>query len=60
MIKENPKITRNELVEKLGINPSAIQKHIANLKNKGIIERIGADRGGHWKVMENELDKWRD
>jgi len=50
LIKENPKITRGELSDKLGINPSAIQKHIQKLKTDGTIERIGGDKGGYWKV----------
>ena len=49
LITENPKITRSELSETLGINPSAIQRHIQKLKNEGIIERIGGDKGGYWK-----------
>jgi ATP-dependent DNA helicase RecG len=34
LIKENPKITRSELSDKLGINPSAIQRHIQRLKKR--------------------------
>jgi Fic family protein len=51
LIKENPKITRTELSNKLGINPSAIQRHIQKLKTEGIIERIGGDKGGCWKII---------
>jgi len=51
LITENPKITRIELSEKLGINPSAIQRHIQKLKRDGLIERIGGDKGGYWKIM---------
>jgi len=50
LIKENPKITRNELSDQLGINPSAIQRHIQKLKAEGMIERIGGDKGGYWKI----------
>ena len=50
LIKDNPKITRSELSHKLGINPSAIQKHIQKLKTDGTIERIGGDKGGYWKI----------
>jgi Fic family protein len=50
LIQKNPKITRNELVDKLGINPSAIQRHIQKLKTDGIIERMGGDKGGYWKI----------
>jgi len=55
LIKENPKITRGELSNKLEINPSAIQRHIQKLKIKGMIERIGGDKGGYWKVNEESL-----
>ncbi|MCL2098372.1 MAG: Fic family protein [Bacteroidales bacterium] len=50
LIKENPKITRKELSERLGINPSAVQKHIQKLKIDGLIERIGSDKTGYWKI----------
>ena len=52
LIRENQKITRGELSDKLGINPSAIQRHIQKLKTDGIIERIGGDKGGYWKINE--------
>lgn len=52
LIKENPYISRMELSDKLGINGLAIQKYIVKLKAAGIIERIGADRGGYWRIIE--------
>lgn len=52
LIKENPYISRKELIDKLGINGSAIQKYIVKLKAAGIIERIGADRGGYWRIIK--------
>ncbi len=48
LIKENKHITRKELCKTLGINPSAVQKHIENLKAKGFLVRKGGDKGGHW------------
>jgi len=45
----DPKISRSQLAEKLGINESAIQKHIETLKKKGLIERHG-ETTGYWKV----------
>jgi len=50
LIKENPKITRGELSHKLGINPSAVQRHIQKLKTDGAIVRIGGDKGGFWQI----------
>ncbi len=52
LIKQNSRITRRELSEKLAINPSAIQKHLEKLKEMGIIKRIGPDKGGYWEVLE--------
>lgn len=54
LIKDKPEITRMELSEKLNINPSAVQKHLQKLKTNGFIERIGADKGGYWKILKNE------
>lgn len=50
-IIENPKISRGGLSEKLGINPSAVQKHIDKLKTEGIIRRIGKTTG-YWEILE--------
>jgi len=54
LIKENPKISRRDLSEKLSINPSAVQKHLKKLKEKRVLRRIGPDRGGYWEVVEGE------
>jgi len=48
----NPRITRKELSAELGINESAVQKHIMKLKSAGIIERAGSDRGGNWRIIK--------
>ncbi len=51
LLKENAKLSRKELSDKLSINPSAVQKHIERLKKKGFIKRVGPDKGGYWKVL---------
>jgi ATP-dependent DNA helicase RecG len=40
------------LSEKLNINPSAVQKHINKLKQKGLLKRVGPTKGGYWKIVE--------
>ena len=53
LIKDNPYITRQELVDKIGIKASAIQKHIEKLKAQKRIERVGSSTfGGHWEIKE--------
>src|SRR5690554_4218626 len=49
LIQNKPQITRQALAKELQINPSAVQKHIENLKAQGVIERIGGTRG-YWQV----------
>lgn len=45
-----PQCTRAELCSKLGKADGTIKEHLSKLQEKGIIERIGADYGGYWKV----------
>ncbi|MDR2586487.1 MAG: putative DNA binding domain-containing protein [Prevotellaceae bacterium] len=52
-IFQNPHITSNELSAIVGIRADKIRINLSKLKAKGIIERIGADRGGYWKVVNN-------
>jgi len=51
IIQESPKISRKELVKELGINPSAVQKRIEKLKQKGLLKRIGSARSGSWEII---------
>lgn len=51
-IKENPKITRNELANKLSISPDGVKYNLKQLIDKKIIERIGADNGGYWNIRK--------
>ena len=50
---ENPKITKQELSQRLTINESAIQKQIDTLKRLKVIERKGGTRG-YWQVLKNK------
>jgi len=50
ILLKDPRISRQELSLKLKINRSAVQKHIEKLKKKGILERVGPDKGGYWKI----------
>ena len=53
LISKNPKITTKEMAVRLNISPRAVEKQIKNLKTAGKLERIGPDRGGYWKVKED-------
>ncbi|MDR1370614.1 MAG: winged helix-turn-helix transcriptional regulator [Dysgonamonadaceae bacterium] len=51
-VKENPYITSEELSGLVGITADNIRVNISKLKNKGILERIGGNRGGYWKIIQ--------
>ena len=51
MINRNAKVTSTQMAESLGINRSAVSKHLKKLQADGIIRRVGPDKGGHWEVM---------
>ena len=50
LLSEDGKLSAVALAEKIGISAKAIEKHLANLKAEGIIERIGPAKGGYWKI----------
>ena len=52
-IEANPCVTIVELVNFVGISLSKINANISKLKAKGLIERMGPDKGGYWKTFES-------
>lgn len=54
LISKQADISAKDIAEKIGISPRAVEKHLANLKNKKIIRRIGPDKGGHWEIIKQE------
>ena len=53
LIENNKKITAVEIGEKLGIGLRTVKRKIKELKDNGIIARIGSDKTGHWKVLKD-------
>jgi len=52
LIKQNKNITAIEISERLNLSLSTVKRKIKNLKEQGIIERIGSDKTGYWKIVE--------
>ena len=51
MIKE-PTTSKQKIAESIGISSTAVDKNIEVLKRKGLLKRIGPDKGDHWKVLK--------
>lgn len=52
LVKQNKNITAAEISERLNISLSTVKRKIKELKEKGIVERIGSDKTGYWKIIE--------
>ncbi len=50
---ENPRISITEIAKLLNVSSITIKRDIAALKQKGIVERIGSQRGGHWATKSS-------
>ena len=52
LIKGNERISSTKMAEIIGVNRSAISKHLKKLQNDGIIRREGPDKGGKWIIVK--------
>ncbi len=52
LLQESPGYTYAELTDKLSVSRKTVSDRIKKLKDKGIIERVGSDTKGYWKVHE--------
>ena len=52
LVQANPNISKKDLAAAVGISTTAIDKNISALKAKGLLKRVGPDKGGHWSLLE--------
>ena len=52
MIKENSCITQNEIASKLNIARETVNRNMKKLQQEKIIQRLGADKNGSWKILQ--------
>jgi len=52
LINQNKNVTATEISERLNTSLSTIKRKIKALKEQGMIERIGSDKTGYWKIIE--------
>jgi ATP-dependent DNA helicase RecG len=50
LIKKDNSVSRRIIAQNLGISTATVARDIESLKNKSIIERVGGDRSGYWKI----------
>ncbi len=52
-LTKNPKLSRRQLAEILGLSADSVKWYIQQLQESGYIRRIGPDKGGYWEVIES-------
>ena len=51
-IRDNSNITKKQLQEKTNKSKTTVDNAIGFLKENGLIERIGSNKAGYWKVND--------
>ena len=52
LVRKNPLSTYDELAAQLGVGRATVARNIAILKDRGVLERIGEDKNGYWKLKK--------
>lgn len=55
VLKQNPDFTQKQMADEIGIGFVTVREYIGKLKKKGILIRVGPDKGGRWQVNEIEV-----
>jgi len=50
IIRETPTVSARGIAYKIDITPRAVEKNIRELREAGLIERVGSPKSGHWIV----------
>ncbi|GHV06854.1 cell filamentation protein Fic [Spirochaetia bacterium] len=51
-LKVQPTLTAPELAAMLNLSSRTIERHIKELRERGVLVRVGSDKSGHWQVNE--------
>jgi predicted HTH transcriptional regulator len=54
LIHSNRRISINDMAKEVGISTTAVHKNLTKLKQRGILRRVGPDKGGHWEVVQED------
>ena len=50
ILKGNPNATQSDIVAITGLSRRGVEWKLKKLKEKGLVRRVGPDKGGHWEV----------
>jgi ATP-dependent DNA helicase RecG len=50
-IAEAPKSTQKNIADKTGLSTRTVSREIKNLRDSGVLRRVGSDRLGYWEII---------
>ncbi len=53
-VAQNVAVNTKYLSEKLNVNRKTIQRDMAHLQERKLIQWVGPDKGGHWEIIKHE------
>lgn len=53
-LRANRHMSASRIAEALGMSARQVERIIAELKRKGIIRRVGANRNGYWEINDGQ------
>jgi ATP-dependent DNA helicase RecG len=54
LITANPSISKHSMCIEGGLTKKMVEYNLEKLREKGIIKRVGPDRGGRWEIVDNQ------
>lgn len=56
LLRDNPALAIPDLAEALGKSERTVERKIQELRQSGLLKRIGPAKGGYWEIIEIEND----
>ena len=53
-VATNVALNSNNLAEKLGMSRKTIERDMTVLQEKGLVQRVGSNKTGHWELVNTE------
>jgi len=53
VIRENNRLTREQLAKQVGISKGTLARELASLKKQNKIRRVGSNKSGHWEMVKD-------
>lgn len=56
LLLENPEYTTQQMADRLSVSRVSVTKYLKALKENELIERVGSDRKGYWKIVVKQAE----